>query len=272
MKPRAEILRGGMTLDELGGVLGTTASRSRCSDAADADLDAFRETAVAGARTTDDRFVLVNYLRSAIGQEKGGHISPLAAYDAETDRFLVLDVSRYKYPPIWVDAAALHGDVNTSDADNGSARSRGSGGRVGSTPDCSSDAAEIDAAAYPDGEPHSSLYETARFRHEAPFRRAVPKVARLRRNWIIFRRNPARGDDDGDDDEAGQHERTPAPKPQVLSIVTSRKRNSAAPQRPGTLAKPPVTEVPPITTTAIEASRYSSPMLSAAPPEKPATR
>ena len=72
----------------------------------------------------DDRFVLVNYLRSAIGQEKGGHISPLAAYDAETDRFLVLDVSRYKYPPIWVDAAALHGAMNTPDADNGG-RSRG---------------------------------------------------------------------------------------------------------------------------------------------------
>jgi Phytochelatin synthase len=35
----------------------------------------------------------------AIGQEQGGHISPLAAYDAETDRFLILDVSRYKYPP-----------------------------------------------------------------------------------------------------------------------------------------------------------------------------
>jgi hypothetical protein len=35
--------------------------------------------------------VIVNYLRNAIGQEWGGHISPLAAYDADTDRFLILD-------------------------------------------------------------------------------------------------------------------------------------------------------------------------------------
>ena len=44
--------------------------------------------------------MIANYLRKAIGQEKGGHISPLAAYDAETIAS-ILDVSRYKYPPVW---------------------------------------------------------------------------------------------------------------------------------------------------------------------------
>jgi hypothetical protein len=68
--------------------------------------------------------VLVNYLRSAIGQERGGHISPVAAYDADTDRLLVLDVSRYKYPPVWVEAAALFEAMDTPDADNAD-RSRG---------------------------------------------------------------------------------------------------------------------------------------------------
>jgi hypothetical protein len=123
VKPRDEILRGGMTLDELGGVLAAYDLAVSVQHAADTDLDAFRETAVA-ALGDDDSFVLVNYLRSAMGQEKGGHISPLAAYDAETDRFLVLDVSRYKYPPIWVDAATLYGAMNTPDADNGG-KSRG---------------------------------------------------------------------------------------------------------------------------------------------------
>ena len=47
----------------------------------------------------------MNYLRKAIGQERGGHISPLAAYDAKSDRFLILDVARYKYPPVWVKAS-----------------------------------------------------------------------------------------------------------------------------------------------------------------------
>ena len=60
--------------------------------------------------------VLVDDLRAAIGQEKGGHISPVAAYDADTDRFLILDVSRYKYPPIWVEAADLFAAMNTTDS------------------------------------------------------------------------------------------------------------------------------------------------------------
>jgi hypothetical protein len=47
-----------------------------------------------------------------------GHISPLAAYDKEGDRFLILDVSRYKYPPVWVEAAALFAAMNTTDKDN----------------------------------------------------------------------------------------------------------------------------------------------------------
>ena len=105
-KPRAEVLRGGMTLDDLGAFLGSYGLDVAVTHAADSSLDTFRDTAVAGLNDRD-RFVLVNYLRSAIGQEKGGHISPLAAYDADTDRFLVLDVSRYKYPPIWVEAEAL---------------------------------------------------------------------------------------------------------------------------------------------------------------------
>ena len=62
--------------------------------------------------------MIENYLRKAIGQERGGHISPLAAYDAETDRFLILHVARYKYPPVWVTATDLFNAMNTTDSDN----------------------------------------------------------------------------------------------------------------------------------------------------------
>jgi hypothetical protein len=34
-------------------------------------------------------------------------MSPLGAYDAGSDRVLILDVARYKYPPHWVPTAAL---------------------------------------------------------------------------------------------------------------------------------------------------------------------
>ncbi|HEY9782333.1 MAG TPA: phytochelatin synthase family protein [Leptolyngbyaceae cyanobacterium] len=33
----------------------------------------------------------------------------------QSDRFLILDVSRYKYPPIWVKAVDLWQGMNTKD-------------------------------------------------------------------------------------------------------------------------------------------------------------
>jgi hypothetical protein len=123
VKPQAEILQGGMTLDELGAILGSYGLKVDVVHASDSNLEEFRQTVVDDLADREG-FVLVNYLRRAIGQESGGHISPLAAYDADTDRFLILDVSRYKYPPVWVEAEDLFGAMDTPDSDNGN-RSRG---------------------------------------------------------------------------------------------------------------------------------------------------
>ena len=115
--PREVLAKQGMTLDELGALLAAHPLEVEVHHAAEASLEAFR----ANARdhlAREGHFVIVNYLRKAIGQETGGHISPLAAYDAETDRFLILDVSRYKYPPVWVGAADLFQAMNTTDKDN----------------------------------------------------------------------------------------------------------------------------------------------------------
>ena len=68
-------------------------------------------------------FLAVNYLRKVISQNSGGHISPVAAYHEGEDRFLILDVSRYKYPPVWVKAAALWDAMAA--VDQGSKQSRG---------------------------------------------------------------------------------------------------------------------------------------------------
>ena len=119
VKPAVAIVNPpyGMTLDELGGLLAAHNLTVNVVHAGESDLESFRQTAVAQL-VDDDTFVLVNYLRKTIGQESGGHISPLGAYDEETDRFLILDVSRYKYPPVWVEAAVLFDAMNTVDSDN----------------------------------------------------------------------------------------------------------------------------------------------------------
>ena len=120
---RATIERIGMTLDQVGGVLSSYGLNVEIHHAADSSLEEFRRLA-SEELDAPGRFVIVNSLRAAIGQEKGGHISPLAAYDADTDRFLILDVSRYKYPPVWVSAADLYAAMNTTDSDNDN-RTRG---------------------------------------------------------------------------------------------------------------------------------------------------
>ena len=74
--------------------------------ASESTVAAFRKIA-SDYLNSPNRHVIVNYLRKSIGQEKGGHISPLAAYDADTDRFLLLDVARYKYPPVWISAGRI---------------------------------------------------------------------------------------------------------------------------------------------------------------------
>ena len=117
VKPASAIMQGGMTLDDLGGLLAAHALHVDIHHAADSSLDEFRRAAIS-VISDDDHFILVNYLRKAIGQQEGGHISPLGAYDADTDRFLILDVSRYKYPPAWVTASSLFDAMNTPDSDN----------------------------------------------------------------------------------------------------------------------------------------------------------
>src|SRR4028118_1171519 len=115
------VARKGMTLEQLGKLLESYAVKADVHHAGDTTLDEFRSLVVKNLQEPGN-FVLVNYLRKAIGQEIGGHISPVAAYNKETDRFLILDVSRYKYPPVWVKASELWQAIATVDSDSGKTR------------------------------------------------------------------------------------------------------------------------------------------------------
>ena len=62
-----------------------------------------------------DDYVLVNYTRKALDQKGGGHISPVAAYDNESDLFLVMDVNPNRAFWIWIKSADLIGAMKTFD-------------------------------------------------------------------------------------------------------------------------------------------------------------
>ena len=60
-------------------------------------------------------YVIVNYRREAVGQKGGGHISPLGAYDAASDSFLVLDVNPAAAGWVWMPASTLVQGMRTFD-------------------------------------------------------------------------------------------------------------------------------------------------------------
>ncbi|OYU00027.1 MAG: glutathione gamma-glutamylcysteinyltransferase [Burkholderiales bacterium PBB1] len=118
---REVLARQGMTLDQLGRLFESFGVHAEVHHANDSSAEQFRARAAA-AVATPGVHVVVNYLRAAIGQQSGGHISPLAAYESDTDRFLVMDVSRYKYPPVWASTADLFEAMNSVDAGNAGKR------------------------------------------------------------------------------------------------------------------------------------------------------
>lgn len=115
------VSKRGMTLAQLGDLLISHGAKVKVYYGSDIDLDRFRSL-LRQNLSERDNFAIVNYLRKTIGQERGGHISPIAAYNQRTDRFLILDVSRYKYPPVWVKAVDLWQAIKTMDSDAGKSR------------------------------------------------------------------------------------------------------------------------------------------------------
>ncbi|OGT49136.1 MAG: hypothetical protein A3F17_06675 [Gammaproteobacteria bacterium RIFCSPHIGHO2_12_FULL_41_15] len=67
--------------------------------------------------TTNNSYIIINFLRTKLGEQGMGHMSPLVAYDSRSDRFLMLDVARYRYPPVWIKTQNLWNAMHTIDED-----------------------------------------------------------------------------------------------------------------------------------------------------------
>ena len=60
-------------------------------------------------------YVIVNYRRSEVGQQGGAHISPLGAYDADSDSVLVMDVNPASAGWVWMPVVTLIKGMRTFD-------------------------------------------------------------------------------------------------------------------------------------------------------------
>ncbi|MEM1263489.1 MAG: phytochelatin synthase family protein [Pseudomonadota bacterium] len=122
VRSRFQVTFGGMTLEQLDGLLQAHGVETTALHGDELSLAEFR-TIVEQNLSTDGDFLLVNYQRKDLDQVGSGHISPIAAYNAASDQVLVLDTASFKYPYTWVPLERLYEALH--DVDSASGKPRG---------------------------------------------------------------------------------------------------------------------------------------------------
>ena len=109
---QSDVIERGMSLEELANVLKIFPLNVLKYEACALSHEEMRDLLVTALKNPK-QCVLALYQRKVLKQEGGGHWSPLAAYDSASDSFLILDVARFKYPPLWVSATELMNAMQT---------------------------------------------------------------------------------------------------------------------------------------------------------------
>lgn len=106
---------GGIQLRQFAGLLKANGLEAQLR-VADSELqdEGIKAELVANLKTKND-FVIVNFARKALGQQGGGHISPLGAYDEQSDSFLLMDVNPNRASWVWVKSKDLIAAMRTFD-------------------------------------------------------------------------------------------------------------------------------------------------------------
>ena len=121
-KPLPEVIKSGVTMPQLACLGRCNGAHIETVFAEDTTLEELRK-AVSECTIAEDRFLIASYSRKTLGQTGTGHFSPIGAYEPVSDKVLILDTARFKYPPHWVDLPLLFEAMQACDPDTG--RSRG---------------------------------------------------------------------------------------------------------------------------------------------------
>lgn len=122
-KSLQEIEQSGLTLDEVACLASCSGATVRAYQPPHASIDKFREHVRAASTEGEGPVLIVNYSRRSVGQTGDGHFSPIGGYHAASDRILVLDTARFKYPPHWLSLELMFQAMR--DLDSATHRSRG---------------------------------------------------------------------------------------------------------------------------------------------------
>ena len=109
-----ETFFGGMTLQQFEHLMIARGFRTTRLHGNQLSLDEFRDRVIRNMLNDKDVLV-INYHRPVLNQKGGGHFSPIAAYDQQTERVLILDVAQHKYPPVWAQLDQVWKALDTTD-------------------------------------------------------------------------------------------------------------------------------------------------------------
>jgi hypothetical protein len=107
---------GGIDMEELVKMFkvhGVKANATQVKQVTDAGINSFRDL-VKKVVNSKDQFIIANFNRSYQNIIVGGHYSPIAGYDQDSDSVLLLDVAAHKNVWIWVKLEDFYRSMNSS--------------------------------------------------------------------------------------------------------------------------------------------------------------
>jgi len=111
--PKMQVQTNGLSLSQCGMLMEAWGAKVNVVHARLSNETMFRNKVKEVFGIGNGVYMIVNYRRGAIGQADSAHFSPLGAYNEEEDLVLILDVARYKYPPVWVPVPIIFHGMNT---------------------------------------------------------------------------------------------------------------------------------------------------------------
>lgn len=119
--PLDQVQRGGVTLEQVMCLARCNGAEGTLARPGARSIDGFRADVIASAASSE-RVLVLGYARAVLGQTGVGHFSPLGGYHRESDRALVLDVARFKYPPYWAPLPLLFAAMSERDPETANER------------------------------------------------------------------------------------------------------------------------------------------------------
>ncbi|CAO3694365.1 unnamed protein product [Rhizopus stolonifer] len=117
---KEDMKKNGITFDNLA-CLAKCHCDVQVKRANDFSFEEFKKD-VESVTSTSEKFMIISFSRKTLGQTGDGHFSPIGAYNPKTNKVLVLDTARYKYPSYWCSIDTLFESMNPIDKETGRPR------------------------------------------------------------------------------------------------------------------------------------------------------